>query len=283
MSHDHIRMLDRSTIQIGSLNDRIYLMDLYPLDISESQVDVFFNKITQEADKVGVSKIFAKVPHKLSSHFEERGYREEAAVPGLFADDHGSFMSLYREDWRKKITNQLELDAVLHAARKKQNAPLSTKLDTEFTLKTLKERHAEELAELYKTVFATYPFPVHEAHFLKEEMRDNVCFSGIFHGSRLIAAASAEFGKNNWSAELTDFAVLPEYRKSGLGGVLLHTVEQKALSCGCKCLYTIARATSFGVNILFSKGGYTYSGTLPNNTNICGSLETMNIWYKTVG
>ena len=47
--------------------------------------------------------------------------------------------------------------------------------------------------------------------------------------------------------------------------------------------YTIARAISFGMNITFAKNGYKYSGTLKNNTNISGKLESMNVWYKYLG
>ncbi len=35
-----------------------------------------------------------------------------------------------------------------------------------------------------------------------------------------------------------------------------------------------------GMNITFAKTGYTYAGTLINNTNISGRLESMNVWYK---
>lgn len=34
-----------------------------------------------------------------------------------------------------------------------------------------------------------------------------------------------------------------------------------------------------GMNITFSKAGYTYSGCLINNTNIAGRIESMNIWH----
>jgi len=34
------------------------------------------------------------------------------------------------------------------------------------------------------------------------------------------------------------------------------------------------------MNITFSRMGYRYSGTLLNNTNISGRLESMNVWYK---
>ena len=47
-----------------------------------------------------------------------------------------------------------------------------------------------------------------------------------------------------------------------------------------KTAYTIARSLSPGMNITFARHGYLYGGTLTNNTNISGSIESMNIWYK---
>jgi hypothetical protein len=44
--------------------------------------------------------------------------------------------------------------------------------------------------------------------------------------------------------------------------------------------YTIARSLSYPVNSLFSRAGYSFGGTLVKNTNICGSFESMNVWYK---
>jgi hypothetical protein len=34
------------------------------------------------------------------------------------------------------------------------------------------------------------------------------------------------------------------------------------------------------MNITFAKNGYEYAGTLKNNTNISGNIESMNVWYK---
>jgi len=45
---------------------------------------------------------------------------------------------------------------------------------------------------------------------------------------------------------------------------------------------TIARAMSTGMNITFACCGYNYAGTLVNNTNISGSIESMNVWYKNI-
>jgi hypothetical protein len=49
-----------------------------------------------------------------------------------------------------------------------------------------------------------------------------------------------------------------------------------------KLFYTIARSYSAGMNITFAKQDYKYTGTLINNTNIFGKIESMNVWYKLV-
>ncbi|MNP81484.1 N-acetyltransferase YodP [compost metagenome] len=51
---------------------------------------------------------------------------------------------------------------------------------------------------------------------------------------------------------------------------------------GIKTLYSVVRAKSFDANILFSKIGFKFSGTLINNTNISGRIESMNVWYKEI-
>jgi hypothetical protein len=44
--------------------------------------------------------------------------------------------------------------------------------------------------------------------------------------------------------------------------------------------YTSARSLSFGMNITFCRRGYSYAGTLVNNTCISGDIESMNVYYK---
>ncbi|MBW2515111.1 MAG: hypothetical protein JRE21_11150, partial [Deltaproteobacteria bacterium] len=49
---------------------------------------------------------------------------------------------------------------------------------------------------------------------------------------------------------------------------------------GMRMSFSIARALSPGMNTLFAGRGYTFGGTLLNNTNISGRIESMNVWYK---
>ena len=111
-------------------------------------------------------------------------------------------------------------------------------------------------------------------------MADNLIYFGAWQGDRLIALSSTEMDRTNSNAEMTDFATLPECRGQGITQHLLQEMEAEMIRQKIQTLYTIARAYSHGMNLTFSKNGYQFSGTLTSNTNIFGSLESMNIWYK---
>ena len=86
--------------------------------------------------------------------------------------------------------------------------------------------------------------------------------------------------KASQNVEMTDFATLPEALGHGLALSLLETMESAMCRRNMHTAHTIARARSPGMNITFSKAGYTFAGTLINNTNISGGIESMNVWYK---
>ena len=136
------------------------------------------------------------------------------------------------------------------------------------------------MASVYREVFATYPFPIHDPAFLRAAMKSNTTFFGVWEGEALAALSSAEVDGSTCSAELTDFATLPEYRGHGFALHLLQKMEEVMQSRGIRSVFTIARAYSFGMNITFARNGYRFGGTLTNNTNISGSLESMNVWFK---
>ena len=43
-----------------------------------------------------------------------------------------------------------------------------------------------------------------------------------------------------------------------------------------------SRLISGGMHITFARRGYRFGGTLVNNTDISGQIESMNVWYKTL-
>jgi len=138
------------------------------------------------------------------------------------------------------------------------------------------------MAELYKGVFDSYPFPIDKPSFLKTAMQGETIFAGVEKGGVLVALASAEcdLSEGHLYAEMTDFATDEEHRGNGYALHLLRFLEIQAKEQGVQTAFTIARAISEGINITFSKAGYTYGGRLKNNTDISGTIESMNVWYK---
>jgi putative beta-lysine N-acetyltransferase len=149
-----------------------------------------------------------------------------------------------------------------------------------YSLRALGAEEAPLLAGLYREVFASYPFPVHDSAYIRETMDADVAYFGAFRDGRLVAASSAEMDPATSSAEMTDFATLPGETGKGLAGALLAAMEQDMPRQGISTLYTIARAFSHGMNITFARAGYEYGGTLVNNTDIFGRIESMNLWHK---
>jgi len=146
----------------------------------------------------------------------------------------------------------------------------------------LGEKDVDAITEVYKMVFRSYPFPIHDPNYIRKTMRDHIRYFGIRDGGALVALSSAEMDPAAKNAEMTDFATLPQARGRGTAYHLLRAMEQEMKTQGIKTLYTIARLNSLPMNKTFLKHGYAYSGTLINNTNIAGNIESMNVLYKHV-
>jgi len=265
-------------IQHGPLNDRIYLMKLGKGDTGTLPSDLI-----AMARQYGYSKIFVKVPADHSEHFIQEGYVAEAAIPLFYnGADTGIFMGYYLSELRATEPNAAVLNKILNMALDKSGTAITSLAKNLFTPQQCEEGDAEEMATIYKTVFKTYPFPIHDPSYLLDKMQNGVDYFAVETDGDLIALSSAEIDKSALNVEMTDFATLPEWRGNSLGVHLLLRMEKEMKAQGIKMAYTIARAVSVGMNIIFAKLGYTYGGRLKNNTNISGKVESMNIWYKVI-
>lgn len=273
---DIIETLGRSTVQHGKFNDRIYLMKLAREDFPGILL-----RLDELAGREGYSKVFAKVPAWAREGFLDHGYREEAAIPGFYQGrQKGLFMGKYLTPDRREEKQADKVRQILQAARIKAAEEPAVRPPSGFTLRTAEPEDAPQMAEVYREVFATYPFPIHDPGYLRETMAGNTLYFGIWEGERLAALASSEMDRCSGHVEMTDFATHPDFRAQGLATCLLQRMEEEMRQAGMKTAYTIARAYSFGMNITFARSDYRFSGTLVNNTNIFGRLESMNVWYK---
>jgi putative beta-lysine N-acetyltransferase len=273
---DKVLKINNSVIQHGPFNDRVYLMKLSPEDFAEVPA-----RVEEIAETNGYSKIFSKIPSSAKDHFQETGHVEEACVPGMYnGDESASFMAKFLSDERKKEQTPDEVSGVISTALSKLNNSKEVKLSgDEYSFVCTKE-DAQEMAKIYSKVFPSYPFPIQSPEYLLRTMQENLVYFGIRKAGKIVALASSEMDVENSNVEMTDFATLPEYRGRGYSYYLLEKMESKMREMGIITAYTIARARSYGMNITFSRSSYSYAGTLVNNTNISGSIESMNVWYK---
>ncbi|WP_304508458.1 putative beta-lysine N-acetyltransferase [Anaerotignum sp.] len=279
--YDTIVKINNSLIQHGLRNNRIYLMHLAKEDMPE-----ILSELDTAADKNSYTKIFAKVPDSFSNSFIENGYIMEARIP-LFFDgkENCIFMAKYLDAKRSCTINNELNKKVLENALSKSSSDFSQGkiiLKDDFTFRKANAQDALNMANLYTQVFDSYPFPISDPEYIKETMNSNVIYFGIWKGSELIALSSCEIGLEDSNVEMTDFAVNPTYRGYNFSYFLLREMEKEMKKQEIKTAYTIARSVSYGMNATFAKCGYTFSGTLINNTQIGGKIEDMNVWYKSL-
>jgi len=276
MTIDTVEEFGGSLIQHGPANDRAYLMKLNHSDFP--QILSYLNGL---AVLKKYSKIFAKVPAYARDKFEQAGYQVEAEIPQFYAgEEDGLFMARYYQAERRIDPDTDKVQEVLEVAGSKIviNNPVPQSGDYEYRL--AQPTDCPQMAELYQKVFASYPFPIHDKDYLAATMANNLLYAGVWKNGVLLALASAEVDYAGSNAELTDFATDPDWQGHGFANLLLGQLETEMRTSEIKTCFTIARATSFSMNVCFAKNGYLFSGTLIKNTQISGGLESMNVWYK---
>ena len=266
--------LNGALIQHGQGNDRIYLMD-----IGSAEGKTLVSDLIDLANANDYGKIFAKIPESRATPFLDAGFIIEASVDALYKGrEDGLFLGLFLDKQRAQESLAKQYDEIRDIALAKQE-------EDEVSVQSIRlcnNEDAEEMALLYKRIFASYPFPIDDPAFIRRSMDDQTVYACIEESGSLVALASGEcdFSPSKLYAEMTDFATHPDARGNGYALKLLTFLEEDLRERGIITAYTIARAISAGMNITFSKAGYSYGGRLCNNTNIAGNIESMNVWYK---
>jgi len=273
-----LRLDDGSLIQHGPYNDRVYLMKP-----GKSASPSLAGELVFMARNKGYSKVFAKVPSSMEGAFLDAGYMVEARVPALYNKSvDGVFAGYFLDKLRSHEPDAGDLEMVLELALTRAGTGVNEPDAGLFAIRRCAQEDAPEMAGVYREVFESYPFPIHEPEYLLESMRGDVEYWCARYGGNIVALSSSEMDTAESNTEMTDFATLPQWRGKGLASGLLKMMEADAADKGLATAYTIARAASRGMNITFARQGYSFGGRLRNNTNISGSMESMNVWYKPV-
>ena len=275
--HDAVEVIGKGTyIQHGKYNDRVYLMKL-----DEQDAELILPRISKIANENRYSKIFCKVPKYIAPTFFANGYILEATIPNFYnRQDDVFFISKFLNSDRllnieKKQLRELSLLLSGFAGKQK-----NTQEPSEYHVRKLNKSDVTQITEIYREVFETYPFPIHNPGYILKTMKENVQYFGAERTGKLAALSSSEIDFSGENAEMTDFATLPDHTGNNLSMLLLGTMEKEMKRQKISTLYTIARLNSIPMNKTFLRSNYQYSGTLVKNTNISGKIESMNIYYK---
>lgn len=266
-----------SMLQHGKHNDRIYLMKLAKDDCPE---------IIQTLHKLSIennySKIFCKVAKWAAPLFFSEGYVMEASIPQFYnSEEDAFFVSKFLDSNRYLVNEKSKLATLSELLHQKNENKVSIKNSaSDLSVRKLNENDIPSIVDIYKQIFVSYPFPIHEPDYILKTMEKDVQYFGVEIEGKLAALASSEMDKKGMNAEMTDFATSSEFQGKGLANLLLGTMEAEMKAQGIFTLYTIARLNSIAMNKTFLRNKYNYSGTLINNTNIDGKIESMNVYYK---
>lgn len=273
-SSDATVTLEGALIQHGPLNDRIYLMDL-----GSAEPRTLVPKLVELAKEKKYGKVFAKIPQSAKEPFFEEGFSLEASIESLYGGKEDAiFLGLFLDEKRTYEPLAERYEEIITLAFSKETID-----DTKgASVRLCTKDDATEMARLYRTIFASYPFPIDDPAFIRDSMDEHTVYAAIEEDGVLVALASGECNVSSARqyAEMTDFATLSDARGNGYALELLQFLEETLHKRGILTFYTIARAVSAGMNITFAKAGYSYGGRLKNNTNIAGKIESMNVWYK---
>jgi putative beta-lysine N-acetyltransferase len=232
-------------------------------------------------ERHGYTKVFAKVPASTRAPFDEAGYREEALIPGFYrGSDDAVFLGFYPDPDRSRDDRAARVKEVIEIAHSKAGEEPGPSHQGGPEISEASPADTEAMSQVYREVFETYPFPIHDPAYLLSTMRADVRYFCARQAGRIVALSSAEMDTASRNVEMTDFATLPEARGQGLARHLLRMMEDEMTRAGILTAYTIARSLSPSMNVTFARLGYRYCGTLVNNTNISGSIESMNVWHR---
>ncbi|MGM0472084.1 MAG: putative beta-lysine N-acetyltransferase [Bacillota bacterium] len=265
-------------VKYSDYNQRITVKD-YAADSDLTQLG---NKLKVEAERKGYSKLWIKVRPDHQQVFADLGFVSEAKIDDYYLDQDAIIMSYYTTVERSTESNLAKEEKIIDSLSEVSADNRIMKLDDKCEFKLAQPSDIGAMVELYQEVFDSYPTPIFEAEYIQYCMDNNLIYGLIYEGDQLVAAASADTFPKFKNAEMTDFATAPQARGCGYATYLLKQLETELKHRDYHTLYTIARATSWGMNKVFKKEGYEYKGRLVQNCNISGSLEDMNLWNKII-
>jgi putative beta-lysine N-acetyltransferase len=251
-------------IKLQSCGDRIVEMATAAVELATAQ---------------GLDKIWGFVSLAEWVELSRLGFVREGTIDGYFPDSPGIGVSKFLSDARARSKHTAEEDAIMLGALAQAGTAISLP-PTDYRLRPATRADCEAISTTLTAVFASYPTPIDSEEAIAETMDRGACYMVAEQGGYLVSVMSADIDREHLTAEMTDCATLTPHRGRGLMQAMLAGMEDELRRQGLRSLYTLARATSAGMNIAFARLGYHYRGRFINNCHIAGDWEDMNLWVK---
>ncbi len=258
-----------------------YNRRLKVMDYDATDFRAMVERVNWLADANDFDKVFFKAHAADWQTFLTFGYQLEGILKYYFNGDDAYVMSKFRSVNRAHNRLVIEEDNLIEALMRKPVEYEPKPLPEGWSIVRCTLDHIPQLVAVYRDVFETYPSPLTHPDYISQTMDRSVIYRAVIDDEgRIVSAASAELDTKHSNAEMTDCATLRTHRGMGLMFHLLDRLCDDLTEMGIRTPFTLARAASFGMNLVFYRLGFEFCGRLVNNCDIYGQFEDMNIWVR---
>lgn len=277
--YDTQEKIDGALVHHGKTHNRLYLMQT-----EQDNWDSLIPLMKDLAQEKNYDKILGRIPEEAMELFQSNGYHVEAKIPGLYnGETTGYFLADYLNEERGHCSEheQRTIESVKTIAQAANSASEDSffALPENLEVRKLDRNDLFALIHLHIKAADSFAFPNHEAEYIMELVEQNHEFYGLFNRKELLVSAILKVHEEESNLEIVDFTTHPDYSGRNLSYYLVQEIRKNFDEMDCKTMYSLVRATSYGLNITFSKHDFVLGGTLLNNTLIRDTIESMNVWY----
>ncbi|WP_416147963.1 putative beta-lysine N-acetyltransferase [Salipaludibacillus sp. HK11] len=258
-------------------------LKVYKLPLQD-QIEPFIQSVKQLGEKYECDKLIFYVKLSEQSLIHRYTTRYEGMIESFFNGDDAHIYALFLYPERNLSHFSKREKDVFRIVNRKKGEGLTHQfhLPTSYYMRWAVKEDADQMSSLYKTIFKSYPTPMNEPEFIKQMMDDEVYFLVVEHDRKIVSACSAEILTPYHAAELSDCATYRVHRSKKLLSYQVSHLVPRLKKMGVRTLFSYSRSMSVGMNIVNAKHGFKFGGRMIQNSNICGSIENMNIWYKNI-
>ncbi len=192
----------------------------------DGQITALIPAVLAEAKQEGAQKVIFFAKRGDEPEFVKHLFIVEGVIDGYYNGHEAVVMVRYLSEERRRSDSYVSEDSTVDRLYETPQRGL-TQTESALMFRKADEDDADRLSHLYKHVFLTYPTPVFNPLYIKKTMRENTIYYAAFDQDRLIGAASADINPVLGHAEMTDCAVLSDYRGNSVTAHLFKALEQE--------------------------------------------------------